>query len=306
MDLLKDYDCEIQYHPGKVNVIVDALSRKVVDVNLSSIHVSKLRDDICTSGLNFQIQDDSLRLNGRFVVPDIPELCTGILKEAHFTRYSIHPRGRKMYQTLRPQFCMYGKRCRSPFFWDEFVEKQLTGPEIVQEMHDKVQLICQRMKATQDRQVSYANRRRRPLEFQVGYFVFLRISLFRGVACFRMRGKLSPSFVGPYEIVERIGTCAYRLDLPQSLSGIHDIFHVSILRKYEPDPSHVIQPDEVELYPSLSYTEYPVCILDLKDKVLRNKVIPLVRVQWSRHEVEESTWETEEKMRASYPYLFDS
>ncbi|XP_075480640.1 uncharacterized protein LOC142521302 [Primulina tabacum] len=150
---------------------------------------------------------------------------------------------------MAPFEALYGRQCRSPLCWDEFGEKQLTGPEIVQEMHDKVQ----------------------------------------GVVRFGMRGKLSPRFVGPYEIVERIGTCAYRLDLPQSLSGIHDVFHVSMLRKYEPDPSHVIQPDEVELDPSLSYTEYPVCILDHKDKVLRNKVIPLVRVQWSRHGVEEST-----------------
>ncbi|XP_075499301.1 uncharacterized protein LOC142537692 [Primulina tabacum] len=114
-----------------------------------------------------------------------------------------------------------------------------------QEMHDKVQLIRHRMKAAQDRQASHANRRRRPLEFQVGDFVFLRISPFRGV----------------------------------SLSGIHNVFHVSMLRKYEPDPSHVVQPDEVEIDPSLSYIEYLVCILDRKDKVLRNKVIPLVRVQ---------------------------
>ncbi|XP_075475619.1 uncharacterized protein LOC142507517 [Primulina tabacum] len=135
------------------------------------------------------------------------------------------------------------------------------------------------MKAAQDRQASYANKRRRPLEFQVGDFLFLRISSFRGVIRFDMRGKLSPRFVGPYEIVERIGTCAYHLDLAQSLSGIHDVFHVSMLRKYEPDPSHVIQHDDVELDPFLSYSEYP----------------------WSRHDVEESTWETEEKMRASYP-----
>ncbi|XP_075515422.1 uncharacterized protein LOC142550067 [Primulina tabacum] len=188
---------------------------------------------------------------------------------------------------MAPFEALYGRRCRSPLCWDEFGEKQLTGPDIVQEMHDKVQLIRQRMKAAQDRQASYAIRRRRPLEFQVGDFVFLRISPFRGVVRFGMRGKLSPRFVGPYEIVEHIGTCACRLDLPQSFSGIHDVFHVSILRKYEPDPSHVIQPDEVQLDPSLSYTEYPVCILDRKDKVLRNKVIPLVRVQWSRHGVEE-------------------
>ncbi|XP_073131462.1 uncharacterized protein [Henckelia pumila] len=173
-------------------------------------------------------------------------------------------------------------------------------------MHDKVQLIRQRMKAAQDRQASYANKRRQPLEFQVGDFVFLKISPFRGVVRFGMRGKLSPRYIGTYRIVERIGSCAYRLELPQSLDGIHDVFHVSMLRKYEPDPSHVIQPDEVELDPALSYTEYPMCILDRKEKVLRNKVVPLVRVQWSRHGVEESTWETEEKIRTSYPYLFDS
>ncbi|XP_073138656.1 uncharacterized protein [Henckelia pumila] len=180
---------------------------------------------------------------------------------------------------MAPFETLYGCRCRSPLCWDEFSEKQLTGPEIVQEMHDKVQLIRQRMKAAQDRQASYANKRRRPLEFQVGDFVFLKIS----------------------PIVERIGPCAYRLELPQSLDGIHDVFHVSVLRKYETNPSHVIQPDEVELDPALSYTEYPTCIMDHKEKVLRNKVVPLVRVQWSRHGVEESTWET-----ASYPYLFDS
>ncbi|XP_073272574.1 uncharacterized protein [Primulina huaijiensis] len=136
--------------------------------------------------------------------------------------------------------------------------------------------------------------------------VFLRISPFRDVVRFDMRGKLSPRFFSPYETVECIGTCAYRLQLPQSLSVIHDVFHISMFCKYEPDPSHVIQPDEVELDPSLSYTEYPICILDRKDKALRNKVISLVRVQWSRHVVEESTWETKEKMIGSYPYLFDS
>ncbi|XP_073309894.1 uncharacterized protein [Primulina huaijiensis] len=127
---------------------------------------------------------------------------------------------------------LHGRRCRSSFCWDEFGEKQFTGPKIVQEMHDKVQLIRQKMKTAQDRQASYANKRRRPLEFQVGDFLFLGNSPFRGGVRFGIR------------------------ELPQSLSGIHDVFHVSMLRKYEPDPSHVIQPDEIELDPSLSYTEY--------------------------------------------------
>ncbi|XP_073018593.1 uncharacterized protein [Primulina eburnea] len=116
-----------------------------------------------------------------------------------------------------------------------------------------------------------------------------------GVLFVWYENKFVTSFFGPYEIFEGIGTCAYRLDLPQSFFGIQNIFHVSMLHKYDLDPSHVIQPDEVELDLFLSYTEYPVCILDRKDKFLLNKLIPLARVQWSRHGVEESTWEREDE-----------
>ncbi|XP_073300486.1 uncharacterized protein [Primulina huaijiensis] len=121
-----------------------------------------------------------------------------------------------------------------------------------------------------------------------------------------MRRKLSPCYVGSYKILDRVGDFAYRLALPPSLFAIQDVFHISMLRKYEPDTSHVLQPDEVELDPSLSYVEQPVRIMDRKKKILRNKVIPLVRVQWTRHGAEESTWELESKMRESYPHLIDS
>ncbi|XP_073067270.1 uncharacterized protein [Primulina eburnea] len=102
-------------------------------------------------------------------------------------------------------------------------------------------------------------------------------------------GKLAPCYIGPYVIFERIGTLAYRSDLQQSLSAIHDVFHVSMLRKYEPDPSHVLSTEDVELYSSLSYVEHPVQILDRKEKQLGNNTIPLVLVQWSRHGIEEAT-----------------
>ncbi|XP_073051256.1 uncharacterized protein [Primulina eburnea] len=160
------------------------------------------------------------------------------------------------------------------------------------------------MRAAQDRQAKYANIRRRSLIFEKGDRVFLKISPFRGTIRFGKKGKLSPRFIGPYEILERVGDLAYRLALPPVLSGVHDVFHVSMLRKYHPDPSYLLPPDEVELDQNLSYIERPIKILDRKDKQLRNKLIPLIKVQWNRHGVEEATWELEDKMRHKYPELF--
>ncbi|XP_073049516.1 uncharacterized protein [Primulina eburnea] len=159
------------------------------------------------------------------------------------------------------------------------------------------------MRAAQDRQAKYANIRRRPLIFEKGDRVFLKISPFRGTVRFGKKGKLSPRFIGPYEILERVGDLAYRLALLPALSGVHDVFHVSMLRKYHPDPSHVLPPDEVELDQNLSYIERPIQILDRKDKQLINKLIPLVKVQWNRHGVAEATWELEDKMRQKYSIL---
>ncbi|KAJ8763080.1 hypothetical protein K2173_023285 [Erythroxylum novogranatense] len=122
---------------------------------------------------------------------------------------------------------------------------------------------------------------------------------------FGKKGKLSPRYVGPYEILERIGPLAYRLALPPELSQIHDVFHMSMLRRYRSDPSHIIQTSEVQLRDDLSYEEQPVEILDTKDKVLRNKTVQLVKVLWMNHSVEEATWEPLEAMREKYPHLFD-
>ncbi|KAA0051745.1 hypothetical protein IC582_028278 [Cucumis melo] len=127
----------------------------------------------------------------------------------------------------------------------------------------------------------------------------------RGVLRFERRGKLSPRFVGPFEILERIGPVAYRLALPPSLSTVHDVFHVSMLRKYVPDPSHVVDYEPLEIDENLSYTEQPVEVLAREVKTLRNKEIPLVKVLWHNHRVEEATWEREDDMRSRYPDLFE-
>ena len=144
----------------------------------------------------------------------------------------------------------------------------------------------------------------RPLEFEVGDHVFLKVMPKRGVVRFGMRGKLLSRFIGPFEILERIGTVAYRLALPPSMSGVHEVFHFSMLRKYTPDPAHVVDWGQIEVDTDGTFEEGPVCILDSRDQVLRRKTVRLVLVLWHHYGVEESTWEREDTMRATYPFLF--
>ena len=129
----------------------------------------------------------------------------------------------------------------------------------------------------------------RDLEFEIEDRVFLKLSPWKGVVRFVKRGKLNPLYIGPFEIVEKIGPVAYRLDLPKEFSRVHNVFHISMLRKYIPDPSHVLDTPEIELRDDLSYEEQLVHILDREEKELRNKTISLVKVLWRNHLVEEAT-----------------
>ena len=126
----------------------------------------------------------------------------------------------------------------------------------------------------------------------------------RGVVRFGKRGKLSPKFIGPFEILERVGTVAYQLALPPNMSGVHEVFHVSMLRRYTPNPAHVVDWGEIEVDTDGTFEERPVCIMDSRDQVLRRKTVRLLRVLWRHCGVEESTWECEDTMRATYPFLF--
>ncbi|GAV67815.1 Chromo domain-containing protein [Cephalotus follicularis] len=123
---------------------------------------------------------------------------------------------------------------------------------------------------------------------------------------FGKKGKLSPRYIGPYEILEKIGEVAYKLALPPSLSHVHNVFHVSLLRKYMANPSHVLRVEPIQVHEDLSYNEQPVEIMDYKEQVLRTKTVSLVKVLWKNHEVEEATWELEDTMRQEYPHLFKS
>ncbi|GKD33783.1 putative nucleotidyltransferase, ribonuclease H [Tanacetum coccineum] len=158
---------------------------------------------------------------------------------------------------------------------------------------------------SESRQKSYADKHRRDLEFQVGEFMlFLKVSPFRGVKRFGIKGKLSPRFIGPFEILERIGEVSYRLALPPQLSHVHDVFHVSLLRGYHYHPLHVASYPFDQIQPDMSLSEEPESILDRQERVMRNKVIPFVKILWKNHPEREATWETEESMRASYPHFF--
>ena len=126
----------------------------------------------------------------------------------------------------------------------------------------------------------------------------------RGVVRFSKRDKLSPRFIGPFEILERMGTVAYRLTLSPSMSGVHEVFHVSMLREYTPDPAHVVDWGQIEVDTDGTFEEGPGCIVCSCDQVLRRKAVRLVRVLWRHCGVEESTWEREDTMRATYPFLF--
>nr|CAD1833852.1 unnamed protein product [Ananas comosus var. bracteatus] len=142
--------------------------------------------------------------------------------------------------------------------------------------------------AFKSRQKSYADRRRRDLEFQIGDHVFLKVSPTRGIRRFGIWGKLSPRYIGPYEVLERVGPIAYRLALPPNLSGVHNVFYVSVLRKYIHDPAHVLDATLLELREDLSFEEQPVKILAHEVKKLRNRDIPYVKILWSNNGEQEA------------------
>jgi hypothetical protein len=184
-------------------------------------------------------------------------------------------------------------------------ERQTLGPELIQNTREKVRVIKERMSASQSQQKSYADNRRRPLEFEVGDCVFLKVSPMKEVMRFGKKGKLSPIFVRPFEITHKVGRLAYRIALPPDLIGTHDVFHVSMLRKYIANPDVIVEYEPLEIQEGLTYVEEPVKIVDKKEQVLRTKTIPIVKVLWRNHGVEEALWKAEHNMRSRYPHLFE-
>ncbi|GJR78974.1 retrotransposon protein, putative, ty3-gypsy subclass [Tanacetum coccineum] len=229
----------------------------VVDRLTKSAHFLPIRKNYGISKLAEIFRQEIVRLHGTptSIVSDRDPKFTSRfwkgLQKAWGTRLNCH-----VSFKASPSKLLYGRKCRAPICWDE-----------------------EKLKEARSRQKSYADKHRRDLEFQVGDRVFLKVSPFRGVKRFGIKGKLSPRFIGPFEILERIGEVSYRLALPRQLSYI------------------TIQPD-------MSLSEEPESILDRQERVMRNKVIPFVKILWKNHPEREATWETEESMRASYPHFF--
>ncbi|GJY54184.1 putative reverse transcriptase domain-containing protein [Tanacetum coccineum] len=207
-----------------------------------------------------------------------------------------------------PFEALYGRKCRSPVLWAEIGECSLIGPELVQETTDKIVVIKEKLKAVRARQKSYANNRRKPLEFEVGYHVVLKVSAWKGVVRFGKKGKLAPRYVGPFEILKRIGPVAYRLRLSEELSGVHDTFYVSNLKNRScsilVDASLHVPLDEIKVDKTLYFVEEPVKIMDCEIKSLKRSKISLVKVHWNSKRGPKFTWEHEDYMKSKYPHLF--
>ncbi|GJV35518.1 putative reverse transcriptase domain-containing protein [Tanacetum coccineum] len=179
-------------------------------------------------------------------------------------------------------------------------------PELVQETTEKISQIKDRLKVARDRQKSYVDKRRKPLWFSVGDYVLLKVSPWKGVVRFGKKGKLAPRFVRPFEIIEKIGHVAYRLDLPKELNGVHDTFHVSNLKKCLADLTIQVPLDEIRVDAKLNFVETPVEILEREFKKLKRSRISIVKVWWNSKRSPEFTWEREDQMKLKYPHLFSN
>src|SRR4029078_475715 len=140
-----------------------------------------------------------------------------------------------------------------------------------------------------------------PLQFKVADFVYLRVSPTRGVQRFGVKGKLAPRYIRPFEIIETCGPVAYRLRLSSQLAAVHDVFHVSQLRKCIKVPTEILEPQDIEIESDLSYMEYPIKILDTKERSTRREKVKMYKIQWNHHTEEEATWETENFLQRNFP-----
>nr|GEU58767.1 putative reverse transcriptase domain-containing protein [Tanacetum cinerariifolium] len=321
-ELLSDYDCEIQYHPGKSNVVADAMSRKERRKPL------RVRALVVTIGLNLLKQILSAQSEARkeenFINEDLNDMInkfkphtdgTLCLKnQSWISRFGwdkhlplVEFSYNNSYHTIikaAPFEALYGRKCRSPICWAEVGDSQLIGPEIIHETSEKIIQIKSRIQAARDRQKSYPDVRRKPLEFQVGDKVMLKVSAWKGVIRFGKRGKLNPRYIGPFKIIAKVGTIAYCLELPEQLSRVHSTFHVSILKKCLADEPLAIPLDEIQVNDKLHFIEEPVEIIDREVKRLKQSHILIVKVRWNSKRGHEFIWEREDQMQKKYPHLF--
>ncbi|GJT23648.1 putative reverse transcriptase domain-containing protein [Tanacetum coccineum] len=203
-----------------------------------------------------------------------------------------------------PFEALYGRKCHSPVCWTKVGEAQILGPELIQETTEKIIQIKQRMQAAHDRQKSYVDLKRKPMEFQVGDKIMLKVSPWKGVVRFGKRGKLNPRYVGPFNVLEKVREVSCKLELPKELSRVHNTFHVSNLKKCYADEPLAVLLDGLHFDDKLQFVEEPIDIMDHEVKRLKKIRISLVKVRWNSKRGPEFTWEREDQFRKKYPHLF--
>ncbi|GJU62652.1 putative reverse transcriptase domain-containing protein [Tanacetum coccineum] len=301
IELLSDYDCEIRYHPGKANVVANALSRKERDKPLRvralmmTVHndlpkqirkaqkEAMKRKNVRAENLGRLIKpifkfcpDGTRHFGNRVCIPQYGGLRDLVMHESHKSKYSIHLGSDKMYQDLKllywwpdmkANIATYVSRCLACAKVKSEHQKpsgllQLTGPELIRDTTEKIVQIKNHLLTARSRQKSYADRRLKPLEFEVGDMVLLKVSPWKGVVRFEKRGKLSPRYIGPFKIIARVGPVAYMLEFPEELKGIHSTFHVSNLKKCLAEGEVVVPLEEIQLDDKLHMIEELVEIFD--------------------------------------------
>jgi len=211
---------------------------------------------------------------------------------AEFSYNNIYQESIKM----APFEALYGRKCRTPSNWEEPGERKYYGIDFVNEAEQQVRAIQQHLEAAQARQKSYADKRRKPIEFTVGDYVYLKVLPMKGVQRFGVKRKLAPRYVGPYLILERKVNMAYKVQLLDELRAIFPVFHVSQLKKCLRVLEERVEVRDIKLKSDLVYEEKPIAVVDRKERVTRNRVVKFYKVLWGNHGEEDATWETEDEI----------
>jgi hypothetical protein len=233
---------------------------------------------------------------------EFPQKWDDCLPLAEFSYNNSYQESIKM----APFEALYRRRCRKPLNWSEPGERWFLRPDLVKETKEKVQRIRHNLKEAQAQQKKYANKRHRPLIFQADDHVYLKVSPMKGVSRFRVKRKLAPRYIGPFPILERCGQVAYRLWLLESLYAVHNVFHVSQLKKCLWIPDQTMDVTDVNLELDLTYLEHPIRVLDHKDRITRKRTLKFYKVQWNQHTEEEATWETRDFIEKHIPKFLAS